>query len=316
MPPFAPQTGAAEHRQTQSANMKYPPFYFVVLVAALFVSQINGKETRGHKPVVYNYQGKHPDPELEAVVKKAYATKYEIVDIAPNKSFVDVKCSECPFPERRRDASGRVLTGTVFVVFIVNSEGRVQDPIILRSSNLLLNAHVLSGVKLWRHTPARLNGLAVAGASGAELVFEKPQSQKRIPGFSDSMAIDAKGVKHTPSDDPDGLAPWMEDITKRVQPEGPHNSDRQFEGEGLGVYRVTIDLKTGIVTDVTIVRSTEYPRLDANARVALRQWRWKPEKWRQVDIPVVFGRPSRSWTPSMNDPFPRAQPSFPTGITP
>jgi TonB family protein len=153
----------------------------------------------------------------------------------------------------------------------------------------------------------------VATLGGQILDFAKPPSKKGQPGSYESMAVDAKGVKHTSSDDPDGLASWMEDIVKRVQPEGPRNTPTQFDGEGSGVYRVTIDLRTGAVIDVITVKSTGYPRLDNNARVALRQWRWRPGKWRVVDIPIDFG----GWSSRLpENPFPTALPDVPRGIVP
>lgn len=68
------------------------------------------------------------------------------------------------------------------------------------------------------------------------------------------------------------------------------NSDREHDGEGAGLFQVTIDVKTGIVTKVIVIKSTDSSTLDHNAVAALREWRWKPGTWRQVDIPVVFGR--------------------------
>jgi TonB family protein len=97
-----------------------------------------------------------------------------------------------------------------------------------------------------------------------------------------------------------------------VTPDYRH-SDRQFDGEGAGLYRVTIEPKTGNVTDVTIVRSTSRGNLDRNAVAALRQWRWKPNSWRVVDVPFIFGSASPS---AENRARSQVMPSTAPGVTP
>lgn len=47
----------------------------------------------------------------------------------------------------------------------------------------------------------------------------------------------------------------MEDIIKGVPPEYPYN-DRRIYQQGKGLYRVTVDRKTGSVTNVTVIKST------------------------------------------------------------
>jgi TonB family protein len=49
-----------------------------------------------------------------------------------------------------------------------------------------------------------------------------------------------------------------------------------------------LDLKTGAVLDVKVVRSTGTSTLDRSVLVALRQWRWKPGKWKEVDMSVGY----------------------------
>jgi hypothetical protein len=42
---------------------------------------------------------------------------------------------------------------------------------------------------------------------------------------------------------------------------------------------------------VTVVRSTGFAELDTSAVAALRQWRWKPGKWKEIEMAVEFTRP-------------------------
>jgi TonB family protein len=108
-----------------------------------------------------------------------------------------------------------------------------------------------------------------------------------------SSAVDAQGVRHWGSDYP-GRAPWMDDATKTVAPKYPYE-DRARHQAGSGLFRLTLDLKTGSVTNVTIIQSTRVPTLDNSATDSFRQWRWKPGKWKEIDIPVTFTmRPVRA----------------------
>jgi periplasmic protein TonB len=81
--------------------------------------------------------------------------------------------------------------------------------------------------------------------------------------------------------------PKIEDIIKRVPPEYPYEARRNYH-QGTGRYRVFVDLKTGVVTNVAILKSTGWPTLDSAAIRALRQWRLRPGKWKQFDFPVTY----------------------------
>jgi TonB family protein len=49
-----------------------------------------------------------------------------------------------------------------------------------------------------------------------------------------------------------------------------------------------LDLRTGAVTQVTVIKSTGFIALDRSAVSALRRWHWKPGKWREIYMPVTF----------------------------
>jgi TonB family protein len=44
---------------------------------------------------------------------------------------------------------------------------------------------------------------------------------------------------------------------------------------------------------VTVLRSTGYANLNNSAMVALGRWRWKPGRWKEVDMPITFEMVSR-----------------------
>ena len=49
-----------------------------------------------------------------------------------------------------------------------------------------------------------------------------------------------------------------------------------------------IDFQTGKVNEVVILQSTGSDPLDREAIFALRRWRFRPGKARQVDLPITF----------------------------
>jgi TonB family protein len=107
------------------------------------------------------------------------------------------------------------------------------------------------------------------------------------PDAGPSSAVDAKGVRHYGRDYPKVLSPWERDCVKDVAPDYPHE-DRWGRHQGVGLFRLKLDLKTGAVTNVTLLKSTGFSTLDNSAMVALREWRWQPAKWREIEMPVRF----------------------------
>jgi TonB family protein len=77
------------------------------------------------------------------------------------------------------------------------------------------------------------------------------------------------------------------DILYRVGPRYP-SRERRAQIGGTGRFRMMIDFKTGKVADVVILQSTGSDALDREAIFALRRWRFKPGKARQVDLPITF----------------------------
>ena len=72
-------------------------------------------------------------------------------------------------------------------------------------------------------------------------------------------------------------------------------------------FHLELNLKSGAVIHATVARSTGFKALDDSAITALPQWRWKPNLWREVEIPVTFTLQG-SWRdfPKGAEPIPRA----------
>jgi len=82
-------------------------------------------------------------------------------------------------------------------------------------------------------------------------------------------------------------AVWLNDRLKSVAPEYPYG-ERLNRHQGRGIIRLMLDLKTGVVTKATIIKSTGFTILDACAVAAFQRWRWKPGKWKEIDLPITF----------------------------
>src|SRR5437763_13319483 len=108
-----------------------------------------------------------------------------------------------------------------------------------------------------------------------------------VIGDKAGTAVDMKGVRHTPAEYRPRKPPWLEDQIHSVAPGYPY-ADRAQHHEGTGVFRLVLDPKTGAVATVTMLKSSGFGSLDAAAVAALRQWRWKPGKWKEIDMPVAF----------------------------
>jgi TonB family protein len=112
-----------------------------------------------------------------------------------------------------------------------------------------------------------------------------------VPAMShgeDTTAVDAKGVRHHSNEySTEQNIPWLVDRLKCPAPKYPlwaflnHNT-------GSGFFKIDLDLKTGAVTNVTMLKSTDFDGLDKSAINALKQWTWKPGKWKEIELGVTF----------------------------
>lgn len=78
-----------------------------------------------------------------------------------------------------------------------------------------------------------------------------------------ASAIDAKGIRYVVRSE-HGMPPWFAAAIFKRKPDYPYE-ERVLHHEGSGLFRILIDLKTGLVTNVITVKSTGYPKLDQAA---------------------------------------------------
>jgi hypothetical protein len=58
---------------------------------------------------------------------------------------------------------------------------------------------------------------------------------------------------------------------------------RNHHEHGMGVFRMSIDSKTGKVAHLSTVKSA-----DDAAIATLGRWRWKPGTWKEADVALSF----------------------------
>ena len=71
------------------------------------------------------------------------------------------------------------------------------------------------------------------------------------------------------------------------QPDYPYLA-RVNHIEGSGVFTVQIDPRTGLVTSVSVKKSTGWATLDKAAIDALRRWRFTTPTKPSVEVPIRF----------------------------
>src|SRR4051794_58103 len=101
-----------------------------------------------------------------------------------------------------------------------------------------------------------------------------------------SAAIDAKGVFHKGREYA-GIPPWFKERLRSPGPEYPY-SERLYRHQGVGMIRLKLDMKTGVVTKAIVFKSTGFPGLDQSALSAFKRWTWKPGRWMEIYLPVTF----------------------------
>ena len=122
----------------------------------------------------------------------------------------------------------------------------------------------------------------------ASVLAQRARTVQPRDGWS---AVDSSGKRFTQRVFPDRHSVWVKDVTKNVIPQYPYE-DRARKHMGRGVFRIEIDVETGSVRKVTMVRSTGYNRLDEAAKNALVKWRFRPNSWKEVTFPVEFVMPN------------------------
>lgn len=64
--------------------------------------------------------------------------------------------------------------GTVYILFVVDQRGRVEDPLVQSTTNPIFDSAALAAVKQWRFEPGKRSGEAVKFRMRVPITFPKP----------------------------------------------------------------------------------------------------------------------------------------------
>jgi protein TonB len=76
-----------------------------------------------------------------------------------------------PAPQYPPELKKKKIQGTVYVLFIVDQEGRVRDPKIQKTDNTAFDVPAMNAVKKWRFEPGKVGGKAVQFRMRVPLTF-------------------------------------------------------------------------------------------------------------------------------------------------
>ncbi len=122
------------------------------------------------KPVVYNNMS-DAMADLDAAANEALSPKFQIVELRSRPGFAPPTALSGEFPSVARSKSGDVIGGTLLLAYVVTSEGKAIEPVVLKTSDFRLNSTAIRGMSTWRFTPATLNGVAIATVAAQQFDF-------------------------------------------------------------------------------------------------------------------------------------------------
>jgi len=141
--------------------------------------QAEGRNERSGKPRVYNIIVKPGEP-VDQLIREHYGRKYDVVEMGKDRTYVGAKLAKYRFPNPVFDDANVEVAGPVHVCFVVTTDGRLVDPMILHSASPLLDGPVLEGLKEFRANPARLNGAPIAVVEVLKLTFGPPPRRRHV----------------------------------------------------------------------------------------------------------------------------------------
>jgi len=123
------------------------------------------------RPVVYNNVDGDGSAGLDRAIKEAYSARYRIVDTRRSDGFAEPNPTQGDLPTTARSEAGEPLAGYVLAAYIVNAEGIVIDPVVLKTTDARLSAVAIAAMGHWRFSPGTLNGAEVATTAAQEFTF-------------------------------------------------------------------------------------------------------------------------------------------------
>jgi hypothetical protein len=116
----------------------------------------------------------------------------------------------------------------------------------------------------------------------ASLCFSQTSGQASIPDRFKGVILYAPLI--------DAPANYFSPGAAILRSRGTHSQTVSQSVSAQGVYRMTINQKTGTVDEVGVVLRSGVKQFDASAVMIFFQWKFKPGTIKQLDAPVLFGR--------------------------
>jgi hypothetical protein len=144
------------------------------LLAALLALGLGGTAAEAAEPdhpTVYNNLDGDRDLALDRVIKEAYGRRYTITDTSGGQGFVGPAATRGDLPTTATDGHGGALAGYVVVIYLITADGRVAEPVVVRSNDQRLSQVALNAMAQWHFQPATLGGTPVASTAAQEFNF-------------------------------------------------------------------------------------------------------------------------------------------------
>jgi hypothetical protein len=120
---------------------------------------------------VYNNLEGDGSVAVDRVIKQVYGRTYDIVDTSAAQGYAGPVPTRGDLPDSADDENGHPLIGYALVVYIINADGLVADPVVVRANDPRLNKVAVDAMRLWRFRPATVHGTAVASTAAQEFNF-------------------------------------------------------------------------------------------------------------------------------------------------
>jgi Gram-negative bacterial TonB protein C-terminal len=145
-----------------------PIRHLLALAALLPAAALAGEPA---SPIVYNNMAGDGGVELDKTIREAYGSTYTIVNTSRAAGFTEPVAIAGDLPTFAKDSRDQMITGYVFIVYIVTAKGEVYDPVIAKGNDERLCRAALSAMGDWRFTPGKLKGVPVATTAAQEFNF-------------------------------------------------------------------------------------------------------------------------------------------------
>ncbi|NND96552.1 MAG: hypothetical protein HKN47_04385 [Pirellulaceae bacterium] len=125
--------------------------------------------------IIYLCEGENATEEHDEIERKTravFSSDFTIVDVANDTNYVDPELIAGGLPKTALSDSGQQLEGSVWVAYVVTTDGRAVEPRVLETTDQRLNTTAFNALNKWRFAPAKFNGVAVQTAAATPFSFK------------------------------------------------------------------------------------------------------------------------------------------------